>query len=88
MTDPSPISAPPITDPELTSISTPAPIQNGTPTTNVDVEMIDSQPIKTEVRSSISYKPKQLLTLLADTTTRTSYTRRRTHTDAQFTTPQ
>ncbi|KAF2682529.1 hypothetical protein K458DRAFT_405779 [Lentithecium fluviatile CBS 122367] len=46
MADPVPTPSPQNVDPELTSISTLIP--NGTTATSTDVEMTDSQPIKTE----------------------------------------
>jgi hypothetical protein len=87
MADPTPVSAPIPTDPSLSSLPTPAPIPNGTTAASADVEMVDSQPIKTEVGVPNYELAERRLTCTANTATRSANTRRRAHTYiAQFTT--
>jgi hypothetical protein len=87
MADPTPVLTPQTTDPELTTVPTAAPTPNGTTATGADVEMVDSQPIKSEVRYPTFNARTLLLTFPANTATCTSDTRCCTYANAQFTTP-
>lgn len=88
---PVPVPEPQTTAPELAPAPTPAPIPNGTAATSADVDMVDSQPIKTEVRVPHVVLPFTVADeVIANTSASTShtYTCHRTRTLAQFTAPQ